>query len=133
MALKKQLSVMLVNQAGEGARLCSVLKDAGINIEAVSAFEFTEGSVLRLVVKEDKKATQLLREKGYGTLLRVVVAAMVEDRPGSLGELLGRIAETGHNVNYCYGSTVPGCGKAEIILAVDDPVTVDRILAEGGK
>ena len=44
MALKKQLSVTVINQAGEGAKLCALLKDAGINIEAISVCEFTEGS-----------------------------------------------------------------------------------------
>ena len=62
MALKKQLSVMVVNEIGEGAKLCGILKEAGINIEAISVWEYTEGSVVRMVVNDDKKAARVLRE-----------------------------------------------------------------------
>jgi hypothetical protein len=129
MALKKQLSVTVVNQAGEGAKLCALLKDAGINIEAISVCEFTEGGVVRVVPDDDREAARLLREKGYGVLVRVVLALTLDDRPGALGEVLARLAKARVNVNYCYGSHPPGGGRAVIVFAVDDAVRADMLFA----
>lgn len=130
MALKKQLSITVVNQAGEGSKLCAVLKEAGINIEAISVAEFTEGAVLRLIVSEDRAAVRLLREKGYAVLVRVVLALELENRPGALGEVMTKLARGNHNVNYCYGSISPAAARVLLIFAVDDPMRAD-LLFEG--
>lgn len=127
MALKKQLSITVVNQAGEGAKLCALLKEAGINIEAISVCEFTEGGVVRMVPDDDREAARLLREKGYGVLVRVVLALALDDRPGALGDVMARLAKARVNVNYCYGSHPPEGGKAVIIFAVDDAVRADML------
>jgi hypothetical protein len=129
MALKKQLSVMVVNEIGEGAKLCGILKEAGINIEAISVWEYTEGSVVRMVVNDDKKAARVLREKGYGVLVRVVLSLVLDDAPGALGEVMGRLAKNSCNINYCYGTVAQGVGKAVLILAVDDPVRADLLFS----
>jgi len=130
MALKKQLSITVVNQAGEGARLCAMLTEAGINIEALSVCEFTEGGVVRMVVSDDKEAAKLLRGKGYGVLVRVVMALTLENRPGALGEVMATLAKNRHNVNYCYGSVASGSARAMIVFAVDDPIKADLLFAE---
>jgi hypothetical protein len=130
MALRKQLSITVVNQAGEGAKLCGLLKDAGINIEAISVCEFTEGGVVRIVVDDEREAVKLLRGKGYGVLVRVVLAVTLDDKPGALGEALSRLARARINVNYCYGSRPPGGGETEIVFAVDDAVRADILFAE---
>jgi len=131
MALKKQLSITVVNQAGEGSKLCEILKDAGVNIEAVSVSEFTEGAVMRLIVNDDRAAVRLLREKGYAVLVRVVLALSLDDHAGALGEVLCRMAKDKFNVNYCYGSISPGASRAMIIFAVDDPLKADMLFSEG--
>jgi len=129
MALKKQLSITVVNQAGEGSKLCALLKEAGINIEAISVCEFTEGAVLRLIVSDERAAVRLLRENGYAVLVRVVLALTLDDRPGMLGEVMARLAKSNHNVNYCYGSISPGANKATIYLAVDDAIKADMLFS----
>ena len=130
MALKKQLSITVVNQAGEGAKLCGYLRDAGINIQAISVCEFTEGGVVRIVVDDDRAAVNLLRGKGYGVLVRVVLSLVLDDKPGALGEVLSRLAKACLNVNYCYGSHPPGGGRAAIIFAVDDALKADMLFAD---
>lgn len=127
MALKKQLSITVVNQAGEGAKLCQMLMEAGINIEAISVCEFTEGGVVRIVVDDDRAATKLLRERGYAVLVRVVLALTIENRPGALGEVLATLAKRGHNVNYCYGSVPSGGTRATIVFALDDAIKADML------
>ncbi len=127
MALKKQLSVTVVNQAGEGAKLCDMLTEAGINIEALSVCEFTEGGVVRLIVDDDRAAAKLLRSRGYAVLVRVVVTLVLDNRPGSLGEVMNMLARKCCNVNYCYGSAAPGSSKAMIVFAVDDPIAADML------
>lgn len=130
MALKKQLSITVVNQAGEGSKLCAILRDAGINIEAISVCEFTEGGVVRIMVDDEREAVKLLRGKGYGVLVRVVLALTLDDKPGALGEALSRLAKARINVNYCYGSHPPGGGRAVIVFAVDDAVKADMLFAD---
>ncbi|MDD5557811.1 MAG: hypothetical protein PHN82_11300 [bacterium] len=127
MALKKQLSITVVNQAGEGAKLCAMLMETGVNIEAISVCEFTEGGVVRLVVDDDRAAVKLLRERGYAVLVRVVISIVMENRPGALGEAMGALARRGHNVNYCYGSVSPGSSRAMIVFAVSDPMQADLL------
>ncbi len=132
MALKKQLSITVVNQAGEGSKLCTLLKEAGINIEAVSVCEFTEGAVLRLIVSDEKAAVRLLRESGYAVLVRVMLALTLDNTPGMLGEVMTKLAKSNHNVNYCYGSASPGADKATIYFAVDDAIKADLVFAVRG-
>jgi len=130
MALKKQLSITVVNQAGEGSKLCALLKEAGINIEAISVCELTEGGVVRVVVDDEREAVNLLRGKGYGVLVRVVLALTLDDKPGALGDALSRLAKGRLNVNYCYGSHPRGGGRAVIVFAVDDAVKADMLFAD---
>ena len=92
MALKKQLSITVVNQAGEGAKLCALLKEAGINIEAISVCEFTEGGVVRMVPDDDREAARL-----YG-ILRVDAAHRVVnfvEKPADPPTTLAAIVATG--------------------------------------
>lgn len=130
MALKKQLSITVVNQAGEGSKLCALLREAGINVEAISVCEFTEGGVVRIVVDDEREAVKLLRGKGYGVLVRVLLALTLDNRPGALGDVLSKLAKARINVNYCYGSQPPGGGRAVIIFAVDDAVKADALFAD---
>jgi hypothetical protein len=132
MALKKQLSITVVNQAGEGSKLCALLKEAGINIEAISVCEFTEGAVMRLIVSDEKAAVRVLRESGYAVLVRVVLALMLDNRPGMLGEVMAKLAKNNYNVNYCYGSVSPGANNSTVYFAVDDAIKADMLFAVRG-
>ena len=129
MALKKQLSITVVNQAGEGSKLCALLKEAGINIEAISVCEFTEGAVLRLIVSDEKAAVRGLRESGYAVLVRGVLALTLDNRPGVLGEAMAKLAKNSYNVNYCYGSISPGANHGAVYFAVDDAIKADMLFA----
>ena len=57
------------------------------------------------------------------------MALTLDDRPGALAEVMERLAKSGRNIKYCYGSAAPGCDRATVCFVVDDPVNADLLFA----
>lgn len=54
----EQLSIFLENKAGSIAEVTAILRDAGVNIRALSLADTTDFGVLRMIVNNTKKAEE---------------------------------------------------------------------------
>jgi hypothetical protein len=115
-----QIAVTLQNKPGTLAQLCSTLRDAGVNIFAVFAPEMRGRGKVRLLVDSPDKAKEALKAAKIRFSEEEAVAIELDNRPGALGEVAGKLAQAKINIKYAYASTSEGSAKATVILAVPD-------------
>ena len=116
-----QLSVFLENKPGQISLPCKALAKAGINILTLSLSDTQQFGILRLIVRDWRKAKTALEQAGCVVNLTDVVALEVEDRPGGLAELLEMIEREGVNIEYMYAFTFGRKEKAVMVFRFDDP------------
>ncbi len=98
----EQISIFLENKPGGLELVTRVLRDAGINIRALSLADTSDFGVLRLIVNDAEKAKQVLKENGFTVGRTSVVAVLVPDRPGGLHSILEVLSKEKVNVEYMY-------------------------------
>jgi hypothetical protein len=116
-----QLSIFLENKPGQISLPCKALADADINILTLSLSDTQQFGILRLIVRDWRKARTALEQAGCVVNLTEVVALEVADRPGGLAELLELIEGEGINIEYMYAFTFGRNGKAVMVFRFDDP------------
>ncbi len=116
-----QLSVFLENKPGQISLPCRALARADINILTLSLSDTQQFGILRLIVRDWRKARTVLEQAGCVVNLTEVVALEVADRPGGLAELLEMIEREGINIEYMYAFTFGRNQKAVMVFRFDDP------------
>ena len=130
--MAEQISIFIENKEGRLAEVTAILRDAGVNIRALSLADTTDFGVLRLIVNENEKATTALREQGFTVGKTRVLAVEVNDEPGGLNQVLDPLSEQGVNVEYMYAFANTQCKNAIMIFRFDDLEKAKIILAEQG-
>jgi hypothetical protein len=126
--MSKQFTVRLKNEPGALAQLAARLGEHGIDIRTIGAGAVGSYGCAVLSTSNDSAAQDVLRKAHYTFVEGEVLNVGVEDRPGALAKLTGRLAEAGVNIT---GVVVLSRhqGKAELGLTVDNVDAARRILA----
>ncbi len=117
----EQISIFIENKEGRLAEVTAILRDAGVNIRALSLADTTDFGVLRLIVDNNEKAEAALKNEGFTVGKTKVLAVEVEDKPGGLNFILNSLSENEVNVEYMYAFANPQCKNAIMIFRFDDP------------
>jgi hypothetical protein len=128
----EQISVFLENKAGRLAEVARILADAGINIRALSLADTSDFGILRLIVNDNNKAKEALKQHGFTVGKTDVVALEVPDRPGGLAALLDILGREGVNVEYMYAFVAKSAGNAVVIFRFDEPQRAIKLLTGQG-
>jgi hypothetical protein len=113
----KDLTVVLEDRLGELAKLGRAMGAAGVNIEGMGGDAREGRGVLHLLVEDTQAARDALSSAGVEVLdERDALVVEVENRPGTMGEVAGKLAEAGVNVDFVY-VTFDGC---RVVLGVGD-------------
>jgi hypothetical protein len=126
----EQISVFLENKAGRLAEVSRILAGAGVNIRALSLADTSDFGILRLIVNDNDKAKDALREHGFTVGKTDVVAVEVEDRPGGLHKILDCLFRANINVEYMYAFVQQSGSNAVIIFRFDDLDGAVKVLRE---
>lgn len=119
--LINQLSVFIENKKGRLCDITSSLKEAAVDIRAISVFDSSEFGILRLVVDQPELGAQILRDSGHVVKLAQVLAVDPTDKVGSLNDVFCLLYEQNINVEYVYSFVMPNnSGAPLIILKTDD-------------
>jgi hypothetical protein len=113
------LLVVLEDRPGQLARLGTIAGDAGVNILGMAAFTGEGNGAVHLLVDADAvdRCRDAFEDAGVEIAdERPVLVVDVEDRPGSLGELMRRLADANVNVDLAYTTF----GGVKIVIATDD-------------
>jgi hypothetical protein len=126
--LVKQLCVMVENQRGALAGLCSKLAEKAVNIVGLMVPEQTGVAPIRLIVSNGEAARKVLEAMGLQFTEEDVLAVQVANRPGALGKLTRKLADHNVDVKYAYATIPKGVDKATVILALSDPMAAAKLL-----
>ena len=128
--LAEQISIFIENKEGRLAEVTAILRDANVNIRALSLADTTDFGVLRLIVNDNDAAEKALKKEGFTVGRTQVLAVEVNDEPDGLNKVLDPLCEQDVNVEYMYAFANPQCKNAIMIFRFDDPVKALEILAE---
>jgi hypothetical protein len=123
------LSIFVVNEPGKLEKITRVLTEKGVNIRAVSMASTGEFGVVRVLVNDPDAGLAALRENRFTATKRRILVALIEDRPGSMHELLVTLSGCKVNVEDCYGFVIEEGKKAAIVFEVEKFPEAESALA----
>lgn len=130
--LIKQISVFVENRPGRLFDITSVLRDAGVDIRALTIADTTEFGILRLIVGNPERAQEALRAAKLTVSITSVIGVRLRDEPGGLCEALGVLREANVSVEYCYAFISHSSDDAHVILRVDHSDDAIQALEKAG-
>ena len=134
MSLKlKQIVVSIENAPGRLHEVTEALGNAGINLRALNLVDTGAFGQLRLLVSDVVTARKILMEMQIPAYVNDVVAAEIEDKPGSLAELLKPLTEAGVTVIFMYAFVTFAKGNAIMIFRFSDNDKAIDVLRSSGK
>ena len=108
-----------------------MLKEANINLYALSIADTKEFGILRLITDDNEKALQVLKNAGFLSSMVELVGLEVPHKAGALSELLIDLGDGGVNVEYMY-SYAEADGHAKIAFKTATPEKAIAILQSKG-
>ncbi len=117
--LATQLTIRLGNDIGVLARLCRDLSDAGVNLLGLSAHQWGQQGVVRLLVVNREQAQKALRKAGYRCAVDQVLFAEIKNRPGALAKTVEKLARARINIESAYATAHLRSQKTVAVIAVD--------------
>lgn len=111
------LTIELRDRLGALAQLGRVLGRAGISIEGGGMWVVGGRGIAHFLVEDASTACAALQQAGIvvHAAREVVVQRLRQDVPGQLGELTGRMADAGVNIEVQYSDHA-----GRLVLVVDD-------------
>jgi hypothetical protein len=113
----KDLTITLEDRPGRLADLGEAAGKAEINIEGMCATSGSGRAEVHVLVDDAAAAREALGSAGIEVDAESDVLVIdVEDRPGAMGEVARRVADTGVNIGLAYATF----GGVKLVLGVDD-------------
>jgi hypothetical protein len=104
--MSMDLVIEVDNEPGALAQVAQAISDAGVNIAAATCLGPGERAELHILVPHAGAARHALALSNLAvTREREVVVVEVDDRPGMLAELAGKVAANGVNLDLVYVAT----------------------------
>jgi hypothetical protein len=101
------LAIEIENTPGALARVAAAISDAGVNIAAATCLGNGKTAELHILVPHAAAAKHVLAISQLAvTREREVVVVEVDDRPGVLADLAGKVAAAGVNLDLVYVATM---------------------------
>lgn len=115
----KQFSVFTENRVGRLSDLTSMFKANDVHIVALTVLDFTDTTILRLVVDDNDKARELMVNNDFPYTECEVLAVEITDE-GDLKEVLSALLEAEINIHYVYSFIKRPDGKSALVLNIED-------------
>ncbi len=116
----KQIAVSIENSPRRLYEVTEALGNAGINLRALNLVDTGLFGQLRLLVSDLATTRRILMEMHIPAQVNEVVAVEIEDKPGSLSDLLKHLVEAGIVVKYTYAYARMASGSAIMIFRFSD-------------
>lgn len=115
-----QVTLTMQSKPGVLATVCLALANAGVNIEGVCAPETAGKGKVRLLVNDAARAQMVLQQAKLRSGTEEALALTLENRPGALAAVAGRLARAKVNVKCAYATTSGPGGPATVVLTVSN-------------
>lgn len=107
------------NKPGALADLAEAIGQRGINITGVAGSTWDSAGAITIITNDDSGTRSVLDERGADYREADLVAAGMEDRPGTLGAAARRLADRGVNIEAIVPTGMQG-NRVTVAFAVDD-------------
>ncbi len=87
-------------------------------------------ALIRLLVDRTDHTIDLLSREGYIFDMMSVIALKIDNKPGRLAEMTKIFGRKKININYVYGSALPGEGKSLFVFSPEDLDATVQIFKE---
>jgi hypothetical protein len=125
----KQLFFSLPNNVGLLMEVTEALAKAKINVEAICAYAWEELNASFMIVTDNNaKAKKVLSKMGAKVEVEEVIALEVPNKVGQLHNATKKIATSGIDIYYLYGS--PAKGKMTLIFKTENDKKALKALAK---
>ena len=121
MAKVKHLTVSLENRPGTLAHMAKVLADAKVNITALLCSPAGAQCSAQVVVDNVNNAKKALGTAGFPYTEGALEQVELDNKPGALAQLAGRLAKKDINIDCAYATMPKGAKKAVVVLALSGP------------
>jgi hypothetical protein len=129
MQLVKQYSLFLENKPGLLAQVARQLAKARINVLAMTMMDSSEHGVLRMVVSDGaEKFRAAVADLNLPMTETDVLLVDMPNKPGSLADICGKLAEAHINISYAYCTTGAPGGKTNGVFKVADMNKAMKVL-----
>jgi len=128
----KQIVISIENSPGRLLEVTRTLGEAGINLRALNLVDTGAFGQLLLLVSDIVAARRILMEMQIPAFVNEVIAAEIEDKPGSLAKLLEPLGEVNINVVFMYAFIGFSSEKAVMIFRFSDNDKAIEVLQAGG-
>ena len=127
----KQFSVFTENRVGRLSDLTSLFKANDVHIVALTVLDFTDTTILRLVVDDNDRARELMVNNDFPYTECDVVAVEIADE-ADLREVLAALLEAEINIHYVYSFIKRPEGRSALVLNIEDPDVAAQSLNNHG-
>ena len=126
----KQISVFLNNEKGRLEKITGLLAEEQIDIKSLCIAETEKFGVLRMLVNNAEKASEILRANDVVCDITSVLAVEVDDIPGGLNKVL--TVFSGLNIEYMYDFLERTDKRAVMIFKFSELDKAEKIAEENG-
>ena len=128
----KQIVISIENAPGRLFDVAEALGEAGINMRALNLVDTGAFGQLRILVSDVAKARQVIMQMQLPAFVNEVIAAEIEDCPGSLARVLKPLKEAQVNVVFMYAFIGMSSEKAVMVFRFSDNNRAIEILLKNG-
>lgn len=128
----KQISIFIENKKGALLEVTKFIADKKINILALSIADTQDFGILRIITENPNEVRDILRDAGYTVTATSVLAAALDDTPGSMANILEILTNADINVEYTYAFMSHIKDKAYMIFRVDNNDKATKALIDTG-
>ena len=128
----KQISTILDNRPGALLKFAKILERSSIDLRALSLAEHEDFGTVRVIVDKPYNTIRMLKAEGYTCSITEVIAVRIEDKPGSLINILSALSKNNINLEYSYAFFGRKADTVFTILRVEDPDLAVKVLQEAG-
>jgi hypothetical protein len=121
--------IELENRPGSLASVAEAIAQKGINITGVSGATVGNQGSVTILTNDESGTRSALEGAGFAYREIGLVAAAIEDKPGTLAALARRLADAGVNIETMIPTGMDG-GKFSIAIGVSDTEAARRSLGE---
>ncbi|HNZ26415.1 MAG TPA: hypothetical protein PLG34_07400 [Spirochaetota bacterium] len=123
-----QLSIFVENSPGKLERITKILADEKLNVRGICLANAGEFGIVKIIVDDPDKAYDKLKEHHFTVSKRNIIAVRIDDKSGSLCNLLTILSSNKINIEDCYGVSVAYNNSAAIIIEVEKYPDVESVL-----
>ena len=129
----KQLTIFVENKQGTLVDITDILAKNNVNMRALSIADTQDFGILRLIVNDVEKASDVLKNEGFLVTVTNVLALKISDKPGGLADAMEAFGEDSISVEYLYAAFVnEKDDTASLILRVNDNDVATKALEKKG-